>query len=652
MTGAKATNGVGDIGGTPVACNETAAEQMLVPCQQIGSEIHAESGDAFIYGGPANDVIFGGAQNDTIILGYGDSWVSGGRGEQCIIGGGGRCLASRVSSSYGEPLYGIAATPVAEINEVISTPGGEDAQVAEINVANSLRYTALLYPYNWNPITWVAPGISNGSPTFATEAETGELSAPPGSPQSFRTRYAHEIIYGGWGNGVIHGGPGQSAISGSDAPSLSYVDNWNMEGKQLNTSAIESDFFHPYNPGTPEGFIPENEIPTTPETGASPLGKSTYFDPLDPRRQVLLNPNGTLCKWGAGYTNATSASCLNWFLNASYEPKFDALMPLDVYWYPGTGDPQEPVSGNKAIFGDLGADWIVAGMGRDRIYGGWGNDVIDLRAQTNGQGGLNNLPVANLNGTYGTPAWESLAFGGAGQDILFAGTGGDRLIDWVGPRNSYYVPFAPYGAPTITRALLPGLATFLYALSKSDGADQVLGLKYGGEKARNGEPFGELGLVLPQDKAWQAQSGPPFNPMPENEAGVAIDVTKTANVRPIDSPGTVTSSISASLSVPPLVNSSDVSSVPILVSGTVGETVTYKLTEGTKTLSGSGTIDGSGSFAVDLNLSSFPDGNITVQVVLSGAGQTTKTLIATISKTPLRRRHRNRRCPPRSRRAT
>ena len=423
VTGVKASNGVGDIGGTPAACSETAAQQALVPCQQIGSEIHAESGDAFIYGGPANDIIFGGAQDDTIILGYGNSWVSGGRGEQCIIGGGGRCLLSRVSSSYGEPLYGIAPTPAAEINELITTPSGEDAQQAVINVANSLRYTALLYPYDWNPSTWIAPGVSNDKPTFATEAEAGQL---PGemTPASYLTRYAHEIIYGGWGNGVIHGGPGDSAISGSDAPRLSYVDNWNMIGEQLNTSAIESDFFHPFNPGNPEGFTPETELPQTSQTGASTQGKSTYFDPLEPRREVLLNPNGTLCKWGAGYTNPTSASCLNWFLNASYEPTMDALMPLDTLYYPGTGDPQEPVSGNKAIFGDLGDDWIVAGMGRVRVYGGWGNDVIDLRAQTDIDGGLNDRPVPNLNGSYGTPAWESFAFGGAGEDILFAGTGG------------------------------------------------------------------------------------------------------------------------------------------------------------------------------------------------------------------------------------
>ena len=33
-----------------------------------------------------------------------------------------------------------------------------------------------------------------------------------------------------------------------------------------------------------------------------------------------------------------------------------------------------------------------------------------------------------------------MAYGGAGQDILFAGTAGDRLIDWTGNHNSFYVP--------------------------------------------------------------------------------------------------------------------------------------------------------------------------------------------------------------------
>ena len=157
---------------------------------------------------------------------------------------------------------------------------------------------------------------------------------------------------------------------------------------------------------------------------------------------------------------------------------------------------------------------------------------------------------------------------------MFAGTGGDRLIDWVGVHNSYYVPFTPYGAPTITRTLEPGLAKFLYALSKSDGADQVLGLRYGGEASRNGEPFGELGLVLPQDGAWQQQSGPPFNPMPENLSKVADRRRSRARTsgRSIR-PGTIASSVGDALILPAAgVDSTNETAVPLLVTATPGQT--------------------------------------------------------------------------------
>ena len=87
--------------------------------------------------------------------------------------------------------------------------------------------------------------------------------------------------------------------------------------------------------------------------------------------------------------------------------------------------------------------------------------------------------------------------------------------------------------PTISRTLQPFLPEFLYALSKSDGADQLLGVRYGGGPDRNGEPFGELGLVLQHDAAWHEQTGPPFNPMPENLGGTGVDVQKSVK-RPAD----------------------------------------------------------------------------------------------------------------------
>jgi len=72
--------------------------------------------------------------------------------------------------------------------------------------------------------------------------------------------------------------------------------------------------------------------------------------------------------------------------------------------------------------------------------------------------------------------------------------------------------------------------------SKSDGADQTLGLRFGGTAARNGEPFGELALIQPGDAAWQAQHGPPRDPFVFVHA--SRDVLRSAGLKPIESPGT------------------------------------------------------------------------------------------------------------------
>jgi len=113
--------------------------------------------------------------------------------------------------------------------------------------------------------------------------------------------------------------------------------------------------------------------------------------------------------------------------------------------------------------------------------------------------------------------------------VLIGNTGGDRLIDWAGEFNSYIVPFAPFGNFTISRTLQPQLAEFLYDLSASDGADPTRADDTGSAPARNGEPEGELGLVLQKDFAWHDQTGAPDDPQPGNIAGGARDVLRSAN---------------------------------------------------------------------------------------------------------------------------
>jgi VCBS repeat-containing protein len=401
------------------------------------TEIHGENGDNFIFGEKGNNQIYGGGQNNQIVGGYGTNWISGGAGSAAIIATDGRIFAS--VNGLAEPLNGVTAIPASQLNLTISTPG--HAQSAMINIAGQFKTTVDLEPFSEDP-TWNA-----SAPEWQ-----GGVSAP---------HQSDDIIFGGIGSDTVHGGSGDDAISGGEALPVSYVQAYDANNNL--TGVAESDYYQPYNPGNVLRFNPST-------------GQFALYDEFDPRRKVLLNPDGTANKTGTG---------LPWF--------------LDLNTSDGTG-------GNDRLFGDLGNNWIVSGTGQNDLFGGFGNDLLDARSSQDIDGGLNDQPNNAVNIT-------NRAFGGAGKDVLIADNEADRLIDWVGNFNTYLVPFPQFGMPTISRTVQPQLPEFLYALSASDGVDMTRAADVpGADPTRNGEPFGELGLVLQQDAAWHQQTGAPSAP--------------------------------------------------------------------------------------------------------------------------------------------
>ena len=443
-------------------------------------EIHGESGDDQIYGMTGNDVIFGEGQDDVLIAGWGDDWISGGTGDDGILGDDGRLLISRNSADYGEPLYGIAQIPDAELNRVISAMNG--IQFGIINVEGSLKYTADLTPDNLDP-----SGADNTASTF------------------YRPQLADDIIYGGLGNDAIHGGAGDDAVSGAEAMSgaepmqVSYTNNYDMNGVKLNGAAIRSDYLHPFNPGNVLGYNPT----TT---------KFALFDAtsaLTVLRKTLLNPaNGALVANGG----------VEWLLNfAANEGPFDTKWIVGQTKYNGV-----QTDGDDHIFGDLGNDWLVGGTGRDSLWAGRGADLM------NGDDVLSTNPTTDTN-----PSYEDLMYGGAGRDVLLINTNGDRAIDWAGEFNSYFTPFSEFGFASVLRLIQQGVPEYLTALSKSQGSDPTLSASYVQVPGDNPETLSEIGMVLQGDSEYGAQTGKPRDPQPGNLKG-KVDVTRSAGTLPLD----------------------------------------------------------------------------------------------------------------------
>ncbi|RKZ88438.1 MAG: hypothetical protein DRR16_04890, partial [Candidatus Parabeggiatoa sp. nov. 3] len=260
----------------------------------------------------------------------------------------------------------------------------------------------------------------------------------------------NDVIYGGLDSDFLHGGEGDDAISGAEAIAAYY----NSQAHTGQISATVDGQRYTYQVDTPLPFD-------------SSTGKFEAYDAYDPRSKI---------------------------------PGF--LLDFDVVDAQGN----KILDGTDRLYGDLGHDWLVGGTENDRMFGGWGNDLMNADDNLTTNNGLNDQPDASEF------ADGDFAFGGAGLDVLIANTGKDRLFDWSGEFNSYFVPFSPFGAPTVNRGVSPNLINFVTELGLGGGADISLT-----------EPDGELALVTQKDEAWQDQRGKPRDPQPGNLGGVQLD---------------------------------------------------------------------------------------------------------------------------------
>ena len=261
-----------------------------------------------------------------------------------------------------------------------------------------------------------------------------------------------------------------------------------------------SDFYRPYNPGNALGSNHSPELPWF-----------ALLDPNNPLRKITLDTDGTLAKEGFGR---------EWFLNFQADQG-----PLDEFWAKDTAYGPLPTDGDDRIFGDLGNDWVVGGTGRDSMYGGWGDDLINADDDLTTNGGLNNKTDTN-------PSYEDFAYGGAGRDILIGNTAGDRLVDWSKGSNVFFLPFVNAGLPTVISDFDHSVEQFLLDLSESQGSDLTLAEHYTTDPARNGEPLGELGIVIDGDAAWADQQLP-FNMAQPGNLQTDPDVAESAGKQPI-----------------------------------------------------------------------------------------------------------------------
>jgi Ca2+-binding RTX toxin-like protein len=175
-------------------------------------------------------------------------------------------------------------------------------------------------------------------------------------------------------------------------------------------------------------------------------------------------------------------------------------------------------AGDDALFGDDGNDALWGGTDDDHTYGGYGpggtgtpdgktllGDYLDIQPRSDDPAAW--FPVApNSDTLQGT----DIHYGGWGRDAMQADEAepgphdGDRLIDWTGVYNIYFLCPAVYGDWVITRLISPDMLAYL--------PDQALGDGALDPATTNSSGFDELGLVYTGDV--RENSGKPYPDSP------------------------------------------------------------------------------------------------------------------------------------------
>ena len=457
----------------------------------LGDLIHGESGDDVIHGMTGDDLIFGEAGDDDIYGQAGADLILGGTGEDGIMGDDGLLSTSRNGTA--EVLYGVAATT----QEIIRTPG--NLQLALINRTGELNKAADVIAFDLDGVTFTMDGIADAQMTSA-----------------------NDIVFGGLGDDWIHSGFGDDAVSGAEALPFYY------------DGGTEANDFLKIQQADLDGFVPVAEDPFWYATNLFNPGDILRFGARDPEEFALYDENDPRSKIAFQMGNEVIDFLLNWDpTEGPVDETFTMTLNTD---------------GQDNIFGDLGNDWIVGGTGRDHMFGGRGSDLINMDDDLETNGGANTDPDSFQE-------YADIVYDGAGRDYVILNTGADRAIAWVGEFNSYIVPFSPFGAFHISRSLQPQTEAFVIDLARASGADiadpddltalteslpdilrfaeqfaiddkldnpldeQIFFERSNGPGGRFGEPFGELGMVRPEDFDWQDQSGPPDDPQAGNDKG-------------------------------------------------------------------------------------------------------------------------------------
>ncbi|HEX6130494.1 MAG TPA: hypothetical protein VF044_02130, partial [Actinomycetota bacterium] len=448
--------------------------------------------DAACRASTPGDWIFGEGGQDYIEGNSGSDTLEGNEGEDDVVGGSSANDGHlNVVLPAADRDAGFAPGALTEAAKPFNLNDGHDVVSGNAEDDTVVGDNAFVDRYLGPAATpWVTISGPGGGPYAQTGNPNPEPARGPWTPTDMVRRdtvtravtesalaFGHDFVRGGDGKDDVYGLLGNDWLEGNEEEDAIVGDMGKVVSNQL--------------AGTGDG-IPD----------PSPLNQ--FIAPQQPFLGATINLSGMLKREvtlyafdqsqaataGIGHDVALGGGSNDFIHTGPGEDLANGNAGDDRMWL-GDNETATTAQGAASLLAHDKVDAGWGGAGHDVVFGGYGADYMDVRPRTVAAvPGL--FPAsdpetwfqvagaeASHNGVlYGQDNFENIDYhyGGWDQDTLQANQGdngpviGDRLLDWGGSYNGYYLCPSTYGDWVSTRALAPGVVAFLQQLSQGGGA--------------------------------------------------------------------------------------------------------------------------------------------------------------------------------------
>ena len=470
------------------------------------------------------DTVLGEGGNDYIEGNQGSDNTFGGEGEDDVVGGSSSNSGRlNVILPPADRSAGFAPGVILDANRPFNLLDGHDFVQGNAEDDVVIGDNAFVDRYVGAAGVWLTlagPGTAGlpATPRRNEEPARGPWTATNLVRRDVTTRTIKESA-GAFGNDLVQGGGGKDDVYGL------LGNDW-LEGNE-DEDAIVGDM----------GKIVNNQLGgPTPDTIADPP-LSRFITPDQPFLGSTINYEGILKREvelyafdesqastvGIGHDVALGGDANDAIHTGPGEDLANGNAGDDRIWLGDNFTAMTALKGKaqpRLAHDRVDAGW--GGTGHDHLWGGYGADYLDVRPRST-------TTTAGLTPTSDPETWFQVAgkepshngvsynqenfegfdyvYGGWDQDAMQANEGangpipGDRLLDWAGVYNAYYVCPPTYGDWVSTRAVSPGMVDFLQSMSQGFGARDTA--------TRGTSGFRETAIVFPNE---HGQNANPIHP--------------------------------------------------------------------------------------------------------------------------------------------